>query len=167
MLSFDITNLALTIINLIVLYLILRHFLFKPVLGIMEKRQSLIEEQLAHASDTGKQAEQLKSQYEERLKKADTEAGIMVEKAKQDAKIQYEKIVDEANGQAGRIIENAKKTAQADKEKTLREAKTELAGLVMTAAAKVIGEENTLESNKSLYNQFLAGAGDGNDTNLN
>ena len=43
MLSLDL-NLVWTIINLVVLYLLLRHFLFKPVMGIMEKRRQIIED---------------------------------------------------------------------------------------------------------------------------
>ena len=42
-------NLVLTIINLIVLYLILRKFLFRPVMDIMEKREKMIADGISHA----------------------------------------------------------------------------------------------------------------------
>ena len=44
-------NLVLTIINLIVLYLILRKFLFRPVMDIMEKREKMIADGISHAND--------------------------------------------------------------------------------------------------------------------
>ena len=39
-------NLVLEMINLVVLFLILRKFLFRPVLNIMEKRKEMIAEGL-------------------------------------------------------------------------------------------------------------------------
>ena len=53
MLSLDL-NLVWTIINLVVLYLLLRHFLFKPVMGIMEKRRQIIEDGLKNAQEIGR-----------------------------------------------------------------------------------------------------------------
>ena len=44
-------NLVLTIINLIVLYLILRKFLFRPVMDIMEKREKMIADGISHANE--------------------------------------------------------------------------------------------------------------------
>ena len=57
-------NLVYNLINVIVLFLVLKHFLFQPVLGIMQKREELIQGQLDHAAQTQKQADALKKQYE-------------------------------------------------------------------------------------------------------
>lgn len=163
MLSLDITNLALTIINLIVLYLILRHFLFQPVLGIMEKRNALIEGQLSNASETKRQADDLRTQYEERLTDSRAEAERIVEKAKHDAGLQCDRMIEEADGQARKILEGARREAVADQERALKEARAEIAGLVMAAAAKVIGDQSSQSIDQSIYNQFIAGIGDGDD----
>ena len=60
-------NLVLTMINLVVLYLILRKFLFRPLMNIMEQRRTMIADGLQHAEDTKKEAYALKSQYESAL----------------------------------------------------------------------------------------------------
>ena len=49
------------IINIIVLFLLLRKFLFKPVTDIMEKRKSLIEEALKDADNSKNEAAELKN----------------------------------------------------------------------------------------------------------
>ena len=49
MLRVDI-NLVFTIINLLVLYLLMKKFLFGPVVAVMEKRKAMIEEQFANAA---------------------------------------------------------------------------------------------------------------------
>lgn len=40
MLNINFWNIAFTVINLLVLYLFLKHFLMKPLMEIMEKRQA-------------------------------------------------------------------------------------------------------------------------------
>ena len=68
MLRVDI-NLVFTIINLLVLYLLMKKFLFGPVVAVMEKRKAMIEEQFANAAAAEKNANELKSQYEDTLKR--------------------------------------------------------------------------------------------------
>ena len=63
-------NLVLTMINLVILFLILRKFLFRPIMNIMEKREAMISDGLKNAEDSQNQALELKSQYEEKLKGA-------------------------------------------------------------------------------------------------
>ena len=54
-------DLVWTIINLIVLYLLMKKFLIGPVMGIMEKRKALIADQLDHAKVTNEQPEQMQN----------------------------------------------------------------------------------------------------------
>ena len=131
-------NVLFTIINLIVLYLLLKKFLIGPVTGIMQKRKEMIEGQLADADDKRKQAGELKQQYEDMLKGAHEESD--------------------------KIIENAQKTIELEREKTVQDLQSQIADLALVAAGKVIGEKSTEESNQSLYDQFLAKAGDSDDT---
>ena len=67
MLSLSVSNLVITIINILVLYLLLRKFLYKPVMGIIEKRDEMIKTQLETAKKTEQDAMQLKAQYENSL----------------------------------------------------------------------------------------------------
>ena len=75
-------NLVFTIINLIVLYLLMKKFLFGPILNVMEQRKNMIDQQFASAKDTEEQA------YE--LKDANTQAGAMLDKAKADIRTEQE-----------------------------------------------------------------------------
>ena len=60
-------NLVYTIINVIILYLLLRHFLIKPVTDIMEKRKQLIADGLQSAQDAQDGALKMKQEYEAAL----------------------------------------------------------------------------------------------------
>ena len=82
MLSLSVSNLVITIINILVLYLLLRKFLYKPVMGIIEKRDEMIKTQLETAKKTEQDAMQLKSSYENSLNDAHDESLRIVENSK-------------------------------------------------------------------------------------
>ena len=92
-------GLVWTIINLIVLFLLLRHFLINPVSNIMEQRRKLIADGLQNAQDTQDEANRLKAEYEEALSGAKKESAEIVDKARIDARAEYDRIVGEAGEQ--------------------------------------------------------------------
>ena len=87
-------NLVFTIINLIVLYLLMKKFLFGPILNVMEQRKNMIDQQFASAKDTEEQAYELKGKYEDALKSAKDESMRIVNQGQRmKAKVQAERIV--------------------------------------------------------------------------
>ena len=64
-------------------------------------------------------------------------------------------------------IQNAKKAAEQEREKTLEEARTQIAGLVMAATAKVLSESGEAGQSLQLYDQYLAKAGVTDESNRN
>lgn len=156
-------NLVWNIVNVIVLYLLLKHFLIKPVLGIMDKRQAMIEESISNARQSEAAASELKGQYEDKLAVSGEETAKLMNEAKAEAKAEQERMIREAGEQADRIIENAHKTADADQEKAMRQAQAQIANLVIAAAQKVVGGEIDDTKNQALYDKYLAEAGDSHD----
>ncbi len=158
MLSLDL-NLVWTIINLVVLYLLLRHFLFKPVMGIMDKRKKIIEDGLKNAQDAQSDAKKMKQEYEDALKGAKQESAQIIENARSAAKNEYDRIVGEAGDKAGNIIESAKETVRIEREQTMKELQGEIAGLAVASAAKIVGRT----ADEDLYDQFLKEVGGSHD----
>lgn len=154
MLSLDL-NLVWNIVNLVVLYLLLRHFLFKPVMGIMDKRKKIIEDGLKNAQDAQNDAKKMKQEYEDALKGAKQESAQIIENARSAAKNEYDRIVGEAGEKAGNIIESAKETVRVERERTMKELQGEIAGLAVASAAKIVGKT----ADQDLYDQFLKEVG--------
>lgn len=154
MLSLDL-NLVWNIVNLVVLYLLLRHFLFKPVMGIMDKRKKIIEDGLKNAQDAQSDAKKMKQEYEDALKGAKQESAQIIENARSAAKNEYDRIVGEAGDKAGNIIESAKETIRVERERTMKELQGEIAGLAVASAAKIVGKT----ADQDLYDQFLKEVG--------
>ena len=154
MLSLDL-NLVWNIINLVVLYLLLSHFLFKPVMGIMDKRKKIIEDGLKNAQDAQNDAKKMKQEYEDALQGAKQESAQIIENARSAAKNEYDRIVGEAGDKAGNIIESAKETVRVERERTMKELQGEIAGLAVASAAKIVGKT----ADQDLYDQFLKEVG--------
>ena len=156
-------NLVLTMINLVVLYLILRKFLFRPLMNIMEQRRTMIADGLQHAEDTKKEAYALKSQYESAFGGAKEESTRIIGQAKKDAKAEYDRILDEADQAAGKLMKDARETIDLEKEKTLRDMQSEVAALAVSAAKKMVKQQYGADADQAAYDQFLKEAGDAHD----
>ena len=145
-------NLVLTIINLIVLYLILRKFLFRPVMDIMEKREKMIADGIGHANEEQDKAHALKKQYEDALNGAKEESTKMIEQAKLDAKQEYNQ------------MKTARESLNQEREQAFDDMKAQVAGLAMDAAKKILLENADNISGVNAYDQFLKDAGDSHDS---
>ena len=160
-------NFVWNIVNLIVLYLLLKHFLIGPVMDVMNKRRGMIEQSISDARNKEGQAAELRKQYEEKLAASSEEGSRLIEEARTLAKAQYDRILKDAEEDAGRLMAGARKQAEADQEKALREAKAQIAGIVIAAAAKVVNQEVSARANQALYDSFIAEAGDFHDAGSN
>ena len=90
MLDFSIPTILFTVINILVLFLFLKKFLFGRVNAIMEKRAQMVQADLDHAKETVAEAEQLKTNYLETMSGAQSEAKELIAKAQKIANEQRE-----------------------------------------------------------------------------
>ena len=135
MLKFDI-NILWTLINLIIFFVLMKLFLFKPIKKTLDKRKELIE-------------------YQSQLSGVEDEKKAIIAEARNNAKGEYDKIVARANDDAVKIKQDAKKASELESEKARLAVKQEIAELAMQAATKVVEKEVSPETNKMLYDQFL------------
>ena len=138
-------NLVYTIINLIVLFLLLRHFLIKPVSDIMEKRRQMIADGLQSAQDAQNDAQKMKQEYEDALKGAKLESAAIVDKARSEAKTEYDRIVSEAGSKAGDLLEAAKENVRIEREKRKQGCNFECYEKLLTKCRKIIPNFNLIK----------------------
>lgn len=156
-------NIVFTIINLIVLYLLLKKFLIGPVTAIMQQRKDIIKSELADARNKQKQADERKKKYEKILEQAHEESAKIIDEARKNAQLEYDKKVETAEERAEEILEQAHQRIELEREKTMQELQSQIAGLALAAAGKVIGENHMEENSRFMYEQFLEKAGEWND----
>ena len=145
MLRLDI-NLVFTIVNIVVLYICMRLFLFKPVNKILKQRQDAVQKQFDDAKEAQDKAEALKQEYEASLTNARAESDRMMEEAKKKADAEYERVLKNADEEAAAKMQQAEEAIKVEKEKSMRE--------------KVVGDQVSAEDSSRLYDDFIAEMGE-------
>ena len=159
MLDFSIPTILFTVINILVLFLFLKKFLFGRVNAIMEKRAQMVQADLDHAKETVAEAEQLKTNYLETMSGAQSEAKELIAKAQKIANEQRDQITQQAQRDADRIMANAKKEIALEQQRSLEGAQSAIADLAMAAASKVVGANLDDAANRDLVDAFLTEEG--------
>ena len=77
MLDFQVSTIVFTVINLLVLYFILRKLLFGRVNAVLEQRAARVKETIDSAEASKSQAEELRAEYEDKLTDARQEACLL------------------------------------------------------------------------------------------
>lgn len=154
MLKFDI-NFLLTIFNLILFFVLMRVFLFKPIKKVMDKRKELIDSQFKQAADINAEAEQKLADYEARIADVEAEGKQIIADARDSAKVEYNKIIDRANDDAEAIKEQTRRQMAIEQENARRASKEELASLAMQAAEKVVGMNVSAKTDSDIFDEFL------------
>ena len=163
MLKFD-WNFLVMLLNLVIFFVLMRVFLFKPVMKVMEKRKEMINKQFQEADDAKAQAEELKKQYEDKIDTINDESQRIIGEAKENAKAEYSKIIERAESDADKLLDEAKKQAVLERENEMRAARENIAELAMEVAAKVVGANVSDKTNSDIFDEFLNESSDGNES---
>lgn len=150
MLHIDLTILWV-IIDLIILYFILKKFLFGRVRDVIARREGQIKKSYNDAASVKADAQALHEKYEAQQQSAQAEAANIRMEAIKKANAEYDRILGEAGDRSDQMIEEAKKKAQAAAEIERREAEEKITDLVKNAAAKLVDSQ----TDEQMYDAFL------------
>lgn len=157
--SLDAYKFIVVALNLIILYVVLRKILFKPVTEFMENRTKSIKDSIESAEKAKSEAEDLKRKYDEQLKTARTEGQKLIDDARARAGTEHERLVAEAKAEAEKILAQAREEIERERKEMLKDIRGQVAGLALAAASKVIEANMDTESNKALVDRFIDEAG--------
>ena len=148
------------VVNLLIVTLILKRFLFKPVNAVLEQRRAVIGGMYQKAEDAQKEAQALKQAYDERISGARREADELIAAAQDSARRRGDEIVENARGEAVQLRRRAEEDIELQKRKALREVRDELADMAVDIAGRVVEREVTREDHDRLVEDFIKSAGD-------
>jgi len=154
MLDFSVTFI-IAIINITILFLILRKILFKPVTKFMADRAKSVLDSIDQADKDKAQAKTLLAEYEGKLKNADAEADEIIRAARKTANAEAERIIAAGKSAAETMQANARREIQAEREAALAQFKAEAALLVIAAASRLLGRELQTDDNRRYANMLM------------
>ncbi|MCY6485624.1 F0F1 ATP synthase subunit B [Clostridium aestuarii] len=148
-----------TIINFMIFFVILKHFLFTPVSEVINSRKEEIENNIKKAEADREQIEALKRENEEMVKKSKGECKNLVEEYKIKAEKVSEEIIKEAYEESERILERARKEIDRETEKAEGEIKKEAVELAILLSSKVLQELIDEKKHRQLIEDFIVKVG--------
>jgi F-type H+-transporting ATPase subunit b len=139
----------ITVINLLVLFLVLRKLLFKPVTAFMDARAKKIKDSLSEAAILRSEAEKKAARYDELMAKADSEAERLVREGEERAKAEAKAILDKALAEAAETRRRGEEAGQREREKALQELANDIAALSTEVAGKLVGRAAQAEDERA------------------
>lgn len=158
--SVNLWQILISLLNLLLLFLIFKFFLFGPVKKMLAKRQSELDERYNAADEAKRAAEKDRLFWDEKIGTVKTETDEMIKKAQDSAKRQGDTILLKAKEQADGIIRQAETQAQLEMKKAEDGIKREIVEVSTALANKLLEREINADDHRGLIDSFIEKIGD-------
>lgn len=148
-------EILVTMCNTLITFAIIKKLLFKPVRKMLAAREEEVQAMYGNAEKAQTEAEQMRSEYTERLAKAKEEAAEIVGSATRRATVRSEEILKESSQQAAAMMKKAENTIEQERKKAMNELKDEVASLSVMIASKVVERDVKEADHERLIEEFI------------
>lgn len=163
--SVNLWQMAVSLLNLFLLFLIIKYFLYNPVKKMLANRQATIDGDYKAANDAKEAALAEKAAYEEKISEAKTEAENVIKNAVSVASAREKEMLSEAKEKAEGIIRKAESDAILERKKAEASLKKEIVEVSSMLTEKVLERNISEADHKRLIDSFIEGIGDEDDAN--
>lgn len=153
--SINLWEMLFALLNLLILYLLVKKFLYQPVKKMLAGRQQTIDDEYKEAEDAKKKALSDKQTYEEKLSEAQSQADSLIQSAVQTAQTREQQILAEAKEKADDIRRQAEADAKLELRKAEQTIKEEIVSVGTMLAGKVLEREMNEEDHKKLIDSLI------------
>ena len=150
-------DIAIHLVNILVLYVLLRVLIWKPVRQFMAGREERVAAQMEQARALQAEAEKIKADYDARLVDVQATCDKMLSEGRMAAQATGQKYIDKARAQADTILSEARAQADEEKRRAMDEVKEELADLAVDMASRVLRFDEQTRRNILLGSGVKAG----------
>ena len=151
---------AFQLINTFILFWVLKRWLFKPVMGIIESRENDIQQDLAEGERSKNEGLALKKEYHAKINSVKDEGHEIIKQATLRAEQKSEEIIGTAKEEATIIKERAQRDIQQEKQKAMNEVKDDISNIAIMAASKVIEKDLDKSKHEELIGNFIKEVGE-------
>ena len=154
-LGINLPLLVVFVVNFIILLVMLRLFLYKPVMKVLDERAKRAREAIELAEATKKEYDQAKDEVQKQIEKGRQEAQAIIGQAMQVAERLKEESRQEATKQGQVIVDRARSELEAERDKMVGDLRREFVAISIAAAEKVIKETLDREKHRKLIEETL------------
>ena len=153
--SVNVWSIIISLANLLIIFLIMRKLLFKPVKKTLAARQAQVDKIYDDAKTAKDAAEADKDKYEKRLSEIKEEAEEILTDARERADRMSDEIIADANSKAEAKLERAEEEIAQEKKKAMTELKNDVSALSVDIAEKLLGREINEKDHAELIDKFI------------
>lgn len=157
--SIDI-NMFWQIINFFVLMVVFNKYFKTPLMELIKKRKEKIAMDFSEAQANKEEAIEKNKEAETKLREAKEEAAKIIQLAERKAEERKEQIISEASIQRDKMIKSAELEITKMKQTAKKELETEMNGLAVKLAEKIIKENLNNDLNSALADKFINEVGE-------
>ncbi|MBQ4271795.1 MAG: F0F1 ATP synthase subunit B [Clostridiales bacterium] len=153
--SINIWQIIISLCNLVILFLLFKKLLFKPVKNMIAERQAKVDKELDLARQAREEAENDRTLWQDRLDHAEDEAGEIIKKAVSKADRKSETIISTAKERADGIVRQAKLEAELEQKRSEEGIKKEIVDLSSILTGKMLKREINTDDHRELIDEFI------------
>jgi len=155
-LGFNIPVLVAQLINFFLLLVVLRIFLYRPILDVLDRRSQRIREGLEAAEQSKEQAAQAEQEVARQIEEARRQGQALIAQAQEASTRIQEESRNQARREGEVLLERARNEIQLERDQAIAELRREFADLTVAAAEKVIGQSLDRQAHRRLIDEVLA-----------
>lgn len=149
--------LLVQILNFIILFLVLKRWVYDPLLNVLTKRRQTIAEGLENARIAAEQRANAEEEAAKIITEAQAKAAEIVREATTRADASAQDIKSNAEAEAQKILELARVEAEKEKASVLEKMRPQIVSLAVTATQKLLGEALDEKRQHALLKEFFSG----------
>lgn len=143
------------LVNFAILFFLLKRFLYKPILDMLEKRRVEIEEGLANAKKMAEDAKAFDAEHALLMQKAKKESQTIVENAVLAGEKIRDGIMKDAGEKSKELLAQAELRIEEEKKKMMGEVKGEVLTLASSIVEKILHEKMDGEHDKKFIKEIM------------
>jgi F-type H+-transporting ATPase subunit b len=160
-LGFNLPALVAQLINFVILLVVFRLLLYKPLLKMLDERKRRIAEGLEASDEAKKRLSETELEVAKELDRARQQGQAMIVEAQQAAARLQEESRQAARAEAEQLLERARGEIQLERDAAIAQIRTQFADLTVTAAERIIKRNLDRDAQSQIIQEVLAEAADG------
>jgi F-type H+-transporting ATPase subunit b len=160
-LGLNLGYLLVQILNFAIVFVVLRAWVYKPVVGLLQKRRETIAKGLEDARVAAEARANAEKDAEKILAEAQAKANQLVREATERAEAQGKEVRAAAEAEAAKKRDEALAEVERERERMLGDLRGQVGALAIAAAQKLVGESLDEKHQHALLDEFFSGVKSG------
>jgi F-type H+-transporting ATPase subunit b len=145
------------IVNFVLLLILLRLVLYKPILKMLDERRQRIAQSMEDAEKAAEARQRAEEEYQKEIEKVTQERERLRAEMVAGIASEREQLLTQARAQAETVLADARTQTESERQRMLKDLRGQVATLAIAAANKIVGETLDEQRQRRLVEEFFSG----------